>query len=267
MELVLYWKCHPEWLFARRDLVNQWNVSLKKQDPSRKVRDDRDNKQTINSPFHFFYCFSMNIFHNFAFISRKQMLKKHLDKHLIEAGCDEAGRGCLAGPVFAAAVIFPKKFKNSLINDSKKLSDKQRKLLRKTIEEEAITWAVAEVSAKEIDEINILNASFLAMHRAIDQLKISPQSLLIDGNRFNKYKEIPHTCIIQGDSKYLSIAAASILAKTYRDDYMDALHTQFPMYDWINNKAYGTPKHLKAIKKYGFTDHHRKSFHIAITEL
>lgn len=191
------------------------------------------------------------------------MLKKYFDKLLIEAGCDEAGRGCLAGPVFAAAVIFPKNFKNSLINDSKKLGDTQRKFLRTIIEKEAIAWAVGEVSAKEIDDINILNASFLAMHRAIDQLKITPQSLLIDGNRFNKYKKIPHTCIIEGDGKYLSIAAASILAKTYRDDYMDTLHSQFPEYDWLNNKAYATPKHLAAIKKHGITDHHRKSYNIS----
>src|ERR1035437_4423389 len=150
------------------------------------------------------------------------MLKKYFDKILIEAGCDEAGRGCLAGPVFAAAVILPKKFKNSILDDSKKLSYKQRKLLRPIFEQEAISWAVAEVSAKEIDEINILNASFLAMHRAIDQLNLIPESLLIDGNRFKKYKNIPHHCIVQGDGKYLSIAAASILAKTYRDDYMDA---------------------------------------------
>jgi len=191
------------------------------------------------------------------------MLKKYFNKLLIEAGCDEAGRGCLAGPVFAAAVIFPKNFKNSLINDSKKLNDVQRKSLRSIIEEEAIAWAVGEVSAKEIDKINILNASFLAMHRAIDQLKIIPQSLLIDGNRFNKYKKIPHTCIIEGDAIYMSIAAASILAKTYRDDYMDELHHQFPIYDWLNNKAYATPKHLEAIKEYGITDHHRKSFKIS----
>ncbi len=191
------------------------------------------------------------------------MLKKYHDKLLIEAGCDEAGRGCLAGPVFAAAVIFPKNFKNALINDSKKLNAVQRNLLRGIIEKEAVAWAVGEVSAKEIDEINILNASFLAMHRAIDQLKTIPQSLLIDGNRFNKYKTIPHTCIIQGDGLYMSIAAASILAKTYRDDYMETLHLQFPTYDWINNKAYGTPKHLAAIKKYGITDHHRKSFNLS----
>ena len=190
------------------------------------------------------------------------MLKKYFNKSLIEAGCDEAGRGCLAGPVFAAAVILPKKFKNSLINDSKKLSDKQRKLLRHIIEQEATSWAVGEVSAEEIDKINILNASFLAMHRAIDQLKIIPESLLIDGNRFKQYKKIPHACIIKGDGKYMSIAAASILAKTYRDDYMDGLHSKFPVYDWLNNKAYGTAKHYEAIKKYGVTEHHRKSFRL-----
>ncbi|MES2396811.1 MAG: ribonuclease HII [Bacteroidota bacterium] len=188
------------------------------------------------------------------------MLKKYFDKLLIEAGCDEAGRGCLAGPVYAAAVIFPKKFKNSLIDDSKKLNDSERKLLRVIIEQEAVSWAVGIATVEEIDEINILNASFLAMHRAIDGLKTTPQSLLIDGNRFNKYKKIPHTCIIEGDGKYMSIAAASILAKTYRDDYMDELHNQFPIYDWLNNKAYATPKHREAIKEYGITDHHRKSF-------
>lgn len=188
------------------------------------------------------------------------MLKKYFDKLLIEAGCDESGRGCLAGPVYAAAVIFPKKFKHSLINDSKKLNDEERKLLRVIIEEEAVAWAIGIANVEEIDEINILNASFLAMHRAIDGLKTTPESLLIDGNRFNKYKKIPHTCIIEGDGKYMSIAAASILAKTYRDDYMDELHNQFPIYDWLNNKAYATPKHREAIKEYGITDHHRKSF-------
>lgn len=188
------------------------------------------------------------------------MLKKYFDKKLIEAGCDEAGRGCLAGPVHAAAVILPKNFKNKLLDDSKKLTDKQRKELRPIIEAEAIEWAVGIVSVDEIDEINILNASFLAMHRALDQLKTIPQSLLIDGNRFKKYKEIPHNCIIQGDGKYLSIAAASILAKTYRDDLMDELHEQFPQYDWLHNRAYATASHRKAIEKYGITDHHRKSF-------
>ncbi len=188
------------------------------------------------------------------------MLKKYFDKTLIEAGCDEAGRGCLAGPVHAAAVILPKNFKNKLLDDSKKLTDKQRKQLRPIIEKEAIAWAVGIVSVDEIDEINILNASFLAMHRALDQLKIIPESLLIDGNRFTKYKKISHTCIIQGDGKYLSIAAASILAKTYRDDLMDELHEQFPQYDWLHNRAYATASHRKAIEKYGITKHHRKSF-------
>lgn len=195
------------------------------------------------------------------------MLKKYFDKILVEAGCDEAGRGCLAGPVFAAAVILPKKFRNSILDDSKKLSDKQRKLLRPIIEQEAISWAVAEVSAKEIDKINILNASFLAMHRALDQLNVLPESLLIDGNRFKKYKTIPHHCIIEGDGKYMSIAAASILAKTYRDDYMERLHEQFPDYDWMNNKAYATEKHREAIVKYGITEHHRKSFRLIPTQL
>jgi len=195
------------------------------------------------------------------------MLKRYFDKKLVEAGCDEAGRGCLAGPVFAAAVILPKNYRNELFDDSKKLTDKQRKLLRPVIEKEAIAWAVAHVSEKEIDKINILNASFLAMHRALDKLATMPDSLLIDGNRFKKYKNIPHTCIIKGDASYLSIAAASILAKTYRDDYMDDLHGQFPEYDWINNKAYGTLKHREAILKHGITDHHRKSFQLVPAQL
>ncbi len=190
------------------------------------------------------------------------MLKKYFNKTFVEAGCDEAGRGCLAGSVFAAAVIFPKKFKHELLNDSKKLSDKQRKMLRPIIEQEAISSAVGQVTAKEIDEINILNASFLAMHRALDQLNTIPENLIIDGNRFKKYKEIPHTCIIQGDKLYMSIAAASILAKTYRDDYMDDLHQKFPQYDWINNKAYGTVNHYLAIEKYGITEYHRKTFRL-----
>jgi ribonuclease HII len=194
------------------------------------------------------------------------MLKKYFNKKLIEAGCDEAGRGCLAGPVFAAAVIFPKNFKNNILNDSKKLSDKQRKELRPIIESAAIAWAIGQVSAEEIDQINISNASFLAMHRAIAQLKILPESLLIDGNRFKQYQYIPHTCIIQGDGKYLSIAAASILAKTYRDDYMDALHEQLPMYNWIQNKAYGTKAHREAIIKYGVSEHHRKTFRLLAEE-
>ncbi|MDQ3048697.1 MAG: ribonuclease HII [Bacteroidota bacterium] len=188
------------------------------------------------------------------------MLKKYLDKILVEAGCDEAGRGCLAGDVYAAAVILPKNFKHALLNDSKKLNDKQRKYLRPLIEDKAISHAVGIVSVAEIDTINILNASFLAMHRAIDQLKVIPESLLIDGNRFNKYQNITHHCIIEGDGKYMSIAAASVLAKTYRDDYMDLLHEEFPHYDWNTNRAYATLKHRSAIEKYGLTDHHRKSF-------
>ena len=190
------------------------------------------------------------------------MLKSYLDKNLIEAGCDEAGRGCLAGPVYAAAVILPKNFKHELLNDSKKLSDKQRKLLRPIIEKEAIAWAVGYVSEKEIDKINILNASFLAMHRAIDKLNQKPDSLLIDGNRFKKHAEIPHQCIIKGDSKFLNIAAASILAKTYRDDLMDELHEKFPEYNWKKNKAYGTAEHRNAIQKHGPCMHHRMSFRL-----
>jgi len=188
------------------------------------------------------------------------MLKRYFNKHAIEAGCDEAGRGCLAGDVFAAAVILPKNFKNNLLNDSKKLSDKQRKLLRPIIETNAIAWAVGRVSAQEIDEINILNASLLAMHRAIDQLTTTPNHLLIDGNRFKPYNFIPNTCIIQGDSKYMSIAAASILAKTYRDDYMDRLHEEFPRYGWSKNRAYGTKVHRDAIREHGITPYHRVSF-------
>jgi ribonuclease HII len=190
------------------------------------------------------------------------MLKKYFHKSFVEAGCDEAGRGCLAGSVFAAAVILPKNFSNMLLNDSKKLTEKQRELLRPIIEREAIAWAVAEVSAAEIDQINILNASFLAMHRAIDKLTIKPESLLIDGNRFKAYPTIPHTCIVQGDGKYLSIAAASVLAKTYRDDYMQQLHVQHPVYGWAKNKAYGTQQHRDAIEKYGVTPYHRMSFRL-----
>ncbi len=188
------------------------------------------------------------------------MLKPYFNKSFIEAGCDEAGRGCLSGPVFAAAVILPKDFKNKIINDSKKLSEKVRYELREIIEKEAISFGVAQVSPKEIDKINILNASFLAMHRALDKLDSKPQSLLIDGNRFNRYKSIPHRCIIEGDGKYLSIAAASILAKTYRDDYMHKLHKKYPMYGWNKNKGYGTKIHRKAIEEYGAVNQHRMSF-------
>lgn len=168
------------------------------------------------------------------------MLLPYLNKELIEAGCDEAGRGCLAGAVYAAAVILPKDFKNELLNDSKQLTEKQRYALREVIEKEALAWAVGVVSPEEIDKINILNASFLAMHRAVDRLQLRPQHLLIDGNRFKKYRELPHTTVVKGDGKYLSIAAASILAKTYRDDYMNRLHEEYPYYDWNHNKGYPT---------------------------
>ena len=178
----------------------------------------------------------------------------------IEAGCDEAGRGCLAGPVVAAAVILPKDFENEILNDSKKLSESKRKLLRPIIEKEAIAFGVSFVFEKEIDTINILNASFTAMHRAVDQLKKRPEMLLIDGNRFNPYAGIPHECIIKGDGKFLSIAAASILAKTYRDEYMEKIHAEFPMYDWNSNKGYPTKKHRKAILEHGDCKHHRHSF-------
>lgn len=190
------------------------------------------------------------------------MLLPYLHPELTEAGCDEAGRGCLAGAVYAAAVILPHDFHNELLNDSKQLSEKQRYALREVIEKEATAWAIGVVSPEEIDKINILNASFLAMHRAIDQLKVRPQHLLIDGNRFNKYQDLPHTTIIKGDGKYLSIAAASILAKTYRDDYMKRLHEEYPQYDWKGNKGYPTRKHRAAIAQYGITPYHRKTFNL-----
>lgn len=188
------------------------------------------------------------------------MLETFLLKNTIEAGCDEAGRGCLAGPVFAAAVILSPNFSNDMLNDSKKLSEKKRVELREIIEKEAIAWAVGIVDQEEIDQINILNASFLAMHRAIEQLKVKPEHLLIDGNRFNQYKKIKHTCVIKGDGKYASIAAASILAKTYRDDFMMKIHKEFPNYDWNSNKGYPTKKHRLAIKEFGINKYHRKSF-------
>lgn len=188
------------------------------------------------------------------------MLLPYLNKNIIEAGCDEAGRGCLAGPVFAAAVILPPDFICEELNDSKQLKESKRYELRETIEKEALTYAIGIVSPEEIDEINILNASFLAMHRALDQLSTSPEHLLIDGNRFRKYKDIKHSCIIKGDGKYLSIAAASILAKTYRDDYMQQLHSKHNLYDWNNNKGYPTKKHRDAIRAYGITPYHRKTF-------
>lgn len=190
------------------------------------------------------------------------MLLSYLNKKDVEAGCDEAGRGCLAGPVFAAAVILPKNFQHPLLNDSKKLTEKQRELLRPIIEEESLAWAVGSYSPEEIDEVNILNASFFSMHRAIEKLTIKPTSLLIDGNRFKPYKNIPHHCIIKGDGKYLSIAAASVLAKTYRDDLMKKLDVDYPEYGWKQNKAYPTKAHRAAIKKYGATEHHRMTFRL-----
>ncbi len=195
------------------------------------------------------------------------MLELNYDKLKIEAGCDEAGRGCLAGPVVAAAVILPKNFKNEILTDSKILSEKKRELLRPIIEKEAIAWGVGIVSPEEIDEINILNASFLAMHRAVDKLKKIPNLLLIDGNRFNKYKKTEHVCIVKGDGKYLPIAAASILAKTYRDDIMKAYHVEFPVYDWNKNKGYPTKAHRQAIRDFGSTNYHRKSFRLLPEQL
>ncbi|MDL2212342.1 ribonuclease HII [Bacteroides sp. OttesenSCG-928-E20] len=190
------------------------------------------------------------------------MLLPYLHPSLLEAGCDEAGRGCLAGSVYAAAVILPKDFRNELLNDSKKLTEKQRYQLRPIIEEQALAWAVGIVTPEEIDEINILNASILAMHRAVDQLAIPPEHLLIDGNRFKKYKEISHTTVIKGDGKYLSIAAASILAKTYRDDYMADLHNEFPCYEWNRNKGYPTKKHRQMIAEHGTSPYHRQSYNL-----
>lgn len=183
-----------------------------------------------------------------------------LDK--IEAGCDEAGRGCLAGPVFAAAVILPRDFAHPLLNDSKQLSEKKRYEAREIIEAEAESWAVAQVDPTEIDDINILNASFLAMHRSVAQLEVIPELLLIDGNRFHPYPGIPHQCIIKGDGKYMSIAAASILAKTYRDDFMKKIAADFPQYHWESNKGYPTKGHRMAIQINGATIHHRKSFRL-----
>ena len=190
------------------------------------------------------------------------MLKSYLHKGIVEAGCDEAGRGCLAGAVYAAAVILPPDFKDERLNDSKQLTEKQRYALREVIEREAVAWAIGIVSPEEIDQINILNASFLAMHRAVDQLKVRPEHLLIDGNRFNPYPDVPHTTIVKGDGKYLPIAAASILAKTYRDDYMNRLDTEYPAYDWKHNKGYPTKKHREAIALYGTTPYHRMSFNL-----
>ncbi len=185
----------------------------------------------------------------------------------IEAGCDEAGRGCLAGPVFAAAVILPPDFDSDLLNDSKILTEKQRFELRPVIEKEALAWAVEAVSNEEIDEVNILNASFLAMNRAVQKLKIRPGHLLIDGNRFRPQNDIPFTCMIKGDGRFFSIAAASVLAKTWRDDFMEMIHSEFPVYDWKKNKGYPTLKHREAIRKYGITRYHRKTFRLLNEQL
>lgn len=204
------------------------------------------------------------------------MLESHYYQDLVEAGCDEAGRGCLAGNVYAAAVILPRNYDNPLLNDSKKLSLKARYTLREQIQRDAISWAVGVVTPEEIDRINILHASFLAMHRAIAQLKIQPEALIIDGNRFDPYypeantsqpnhspkKPLPHTCIVKGDGKYQAIAAASILAKTYRDDYMDELDREYPVYDWKKNKGYPTPKHRAAIAEHGISPYHRRSYNL-----
>ncbi len=190
------------------------------------------------------------------------MLETYLHKNLLEAGIDEAGRGCYAGPVFAAAVILPKEFYHPLLNDSKQVNEKQRDLLRPIIEKESIAFAVASVDNSTIDKINILQATYKAMHRAVDELKKTPEMLLIDGNRFKLYKNTPHQCIIKGDGKYSSIAAASILAKTYRDEFMKKIHIELPHYGWIKNKGYGTAFHRRAIEQYGLCRYHRKSFNI-----
>lgn len=190
------------------------------------------------------------------------MLEGYYYKGKIEAGCDEAGRGCLAGSVYAAAVILPDGYQNELLNDSKQLTEKKRYQLREIIERDAVAWAVGIVTPEEIDKINILNASILAMHRALDQLKVRPEAVIVDGNRFKKYKDLPHTTIVKGDGKYLSIAAASILAKTYRDDYMNKLAEEYPQYDWLSNKGYPTKKHREAIRQFGITSYHRKSYNL-----
>ena len=198
------------------------------------------------------------------------MLESCYYKGKVEAGCDEAGRGCLAGSVYAAAVILPEDYQNELLNDSKQLTEKKRYQLREIIERDAVAWAVGIVTPEEIDKINILNASILAMHRALDQLKVRPEAIIVDGNRFKPYRpvvdgcvvNIPHTTIVKGDGKYLSIAAASILAKTYRDDYMNRLAEEYPQYDWLSNKGYPTKKHRDAIRQYGITPYHRKTFNM-----
>ena len=190
------------------------------------------------------------------------MLLDHYYEGKVEAGCDEAGRGCLAGSVYAAAVILPVGYQNELLNDSKQLTEKRRYELREIIQRDAVAWAVGIVTPEEIDKINILNASILAMHRALDQWQVRPEAVIVDGNRFKKYKDLPHTTIVKGDGKYLSIAAASILAKTYRDDYMNQLAEEYPQYDWRSNKGYPTKKHREAIRQYGTTPYHRMSYNL-----
>ncbi|MBW4756120.1 ribonuclease HII [Prevotella histicola] len=190
------------------------------------------------------------------------MLKSHYYDNLVEAGCDEAGRGCLAGSVYAAAVILPPDYENDLLNDSKKLTAKKRYALREVIQRDALAWAVGIVTPEEIDKINILNASFLAMHRALDQLSLRPEAVIVDGNRFKPYQDLPFTTIVKGDGKYLSIAAASVLAKTYRDDYMLNLAKEYPQYDWQSNMGYPTKKHRQAIRDHGITPYHRKSYNL-----
>lgn len=197
---------------------------------------------------------------------KKSVSSNHLLPHyysnLIEAGCDEAGRGCLAGSVYAAAVILPKDYDNPLLNDSKKLTEKRRKVLRDQIVRDAVSWAVGVVNPEEIDKINILNASFLAMHRALDQLTIRPEAVIVDGNRFNPYRDLPYTTIVKGDGKYQSIAAASILAKTFRDEYMDSLANEYPYYDWQKNKGYPTKAHREGIRDHGPSPYHRMSYNL-----
>lgn len=194
------------------------------------------------------------------------MLKNYYEQGRVEAGCDEAGRGCLAGSVYAAAVILPPDYHNERLNDSKKLTARQRYALRQDIERDAVAWAVGVVTPQEIDQINILNASILAMHRALDQLQVRPEAIIVDGNRFKPYRDLPHTTIVKGDGKYLSIAAASILAKTYRDDEMVRLAQEYPVYDWQHNMGYPTRKHREAIRQHGITPYHRRTFNLLGSE-
>lgn len=194
------------------------------------------------------------------------MLKNYYEQGRVEAGCDEAGRGCLAGSVYAAAVILPPDYHSERLNDSKKLTARQRYALRQDIERDAVAWAVGVVTPQEIDQINILNASILAMHRALDQLQVRPEAIIVDGNRFKPYRDLPHTTIVKGDGKYLSIAAASILAKTYRDDEMVRLAQEYPDYDWQHNMGYPTRKHREAIRQHGVTPYHRRTFNLLGSE-